>query len=164
MARIMFSKMKDFDLALERLEIAAQSDEFLSEAVYEGAAIVTDAIRANLEALPTEKNRILREGEQFDGVPTGQKRDLIDSFGLTPITRDAHGFVHAKPGFDGYGSFPTKKYPKGVPNQLVARAIESGSSVRMKHPFVRPAVNATRKRAIAAMETVIMDKIKKIMK
>lgn len=137
-------------------------DEPLEKAVAAGAAVVADQIKANLEALPEEEFRKLGEGEIFHGLPTGQKRDLVDSFGLTPIEKDKNGFIHTKAGFDGYGSFPTNAYPEGIPNQLLARSAESGSSVRQKTPFVEPAVKATRKQAIEAMEKVIDEEIKKI--
>ena len=138
------------------------SDEPLERAVAAGSAIVTDQIRVNLQALPEEEYRKLEEGETFRGLPEGQKRDLLDSFGLTPIEKDRNGFLHTKAGFDEYGSFPTNAYPKGVPNQLLARSVESGSSVRQKTPFVEPAVKATRKDAVEAMNGVIEDEFKSI--
>ena len=136
-------------------------DEPLEKAVAAGAAVVADQIKANLEALP-EEFRKLGEGEIFHGLPTGQKRDLVDSFGLTPIEKDKNGFIHTKAGFDGYGSFPTKAYPEGIPNQLLARSAESGSSVRQKTPFVEPAVKATRKEAVEKMNAVIEDEFESI--
>lgn len=161
-ARISFKNQREYFLRLQKLEQAFAKEETLEKAVYAGAAIVTDAIRGNLEALPEESFRFLQPGEIFHGLPEGQKKDLVDSFGLTPIERDRNGFIHTKPGFDGYGSFPTETYPKGVPNQLIARAVESGSSVREKTPFVRPAINAKRKEAIETMEEVIDEEIKDI--
>ena len=138
------------------------SDKPLEKAVAAGSAIVADQIRDNLEALPQDEFRNLGEGETFHGLPEGQKRDLLDSFGLTPIEKDKYGFIHTKAGFDGYGSFPTKAYPEGVPNQLTARAAESGSSVRQKTPFVEPAVRAKRKDAVETMNAVIEDEFKSI--
>ena len=132
-------------------------DEPLEKAVAAGAAVVADQIKANLEALPEEEFRKLGEGEIFHGLPTGQKRDLVDSFGLTPIEKDKNGFIHTKAGFDGYGS-----YPEGIPNQLLARSAESGSSVRQKTPFVEPAVKATRKEAVEKMNAVIEDEFESI--
>ena len=132
-------------------------DEPLKKAVAAGAAVVADQIKANLEALPEEEFRKLGEGEIFHGLPTGQKRDLVDSFGLTPIEKDKNGFIHTKAGFDGYGSFPTNAYPEGIPNQLLARSAESGSSVRQKTPFVEPAVKATRDEAVDTMNKVLED-------
>lgn len=162
MAKISFKNSEKFFSQLQSLERTYAKDETLEKAVHAGAAIVADKIRDNLEALPEEPFKRLQPGEIFHGIPKGQKKDLVDSFGLTPIDRDRAGFVHTKAGFDGYGSYPTETYPEGVPNQLVAAAAESGSSVRAKTPFVRPAVNATRKKAIEAMEKVVDEQTKDI--
>ena len=82
---------------------------------------------------------------------------LEASLGITPVAMDRDGFWNAKIGFDGYDA-------KGVPNQLKARVMESGTSTIRKRPFVRPAVNAKKKDAIEAMQRVIDEEIEKIMK
>lgn len=151
------------DYALKLSKLAAQTEEVAKKAIYEAANIVADKVASNLAALPTDKFRRLKDGEQFTGLPETQKKDLQDSFGVTPIKQDDAGNWSAHIGFDGYGSNPTAKYPKGVPNQLLARAVESGSSVRQKTPFVRPAVNATKGDAIKAMERVIDEELTKTM-
>ena len=161
MARMTFKAGEEYAIKLSKL--ATGQEEIAKKAIYAAAGIVADRIKANLNALPEEKFRYLRDGEKFVGVPERQKKDLIDSFGITPITTDNKGNWNAKIGFDGYGSIPTKKYPNGLPNQLLARAIESGSSVRRKKPFVRPAVNATKKQAQAKMAEIIDKEIEKIM-
>lgn len=161
MARMTFKAGDEYALKLSKL--ATKSDEIAKKAIYGAAKIVADKIKSNLEALPEEKFRYLRDGEKFVGVPERQKKDLVDSFGTTPITTDNKGNWNAKIGFDDYGSMPTKQYPKGLPNQLLARAIESGSSVRQKKPFVRPAVTATKKQAIAEMEKIIDEEVEKSM-
>lgn len=161
MANIKFgSDVEDFGKMLERLEKMPQSS--LDTAIQAGADVVADQIRSNLSAINTEPFRHLKEGEVFNGLPKEKKQDLLDSFGLAPIQTDKNGFRHTKAGFDGYGSNPTKKYPKGLPNQLLARVVESGSSVRVKKPFVRPAVNATKNEAVEKMGTVMDEEIKKI--
>ncbi len=162
MAKISFSRDKEYMQKLRKLEERFTTDEVIEKAVYKGAGIVTDAIRTHLSKIPTVKYRHLSKGEVFTGLSEYEKKDLEASFGLTKIRKDRNGFIHAKAGFDGYGSFPTRSYPKGVPNQLLARSVESGSTVRMKKPFVRPAVNASRKKAIETMEEVIDDELKKI--
>lgn len=161
MATISFKGGDEYALKLSRL--ATQSEDVAKRAVFEGAKVVADKIGTNLDALPEESFRYLRGGEKFVGIPQRQKQDLKDSFGITPITRDADGNWNAKIGFDGYGGIPTKKYPQGLPNQLLARAIESGSSVRQKKPFVRPAVNATKKKAVEVMKKIIDEETNKIM-
>lgn len=125
---------------------------------------MANKIRANLESLPEESFRYLYGDDMFDGVPSTQKQELLDSFGLTPIEMDYRGMWNVKIGFDGYGRHPTKTYPQGLPNQLLARSIESGSSWRKKHPFVRPAVAATKKEALAIMQKVVDEETEKIMK
>ncbi len=52
----------------------------------------------------------------------------------------------------------------GQPNQLVARGVESGSSWKLKHPFIRPAVTRSRKKAEAKMAEILDQEIEKIMK
>lgn len=162
MARFAFKAGDEWALKLSRL--SAGSDEIAKKAIYAAADIVADKIKSNLEALPEDKFRHLPNGEKFNGLPQSQKDDLIESFGITPITMDSQGNHNAKIGFDGYGSTPTKAYPQGVPNQLLARSVESSSSVRVATPFVRPAVIATKKPAKAEMGRVVDEETKKIMK
>lgn len=162
MARFAFKAGDEWALKLSRL--GAASDEIAKKAIYAAADIVADKIKDNLEAIPEVKFRHLPNGERFNGLPQSQKSDLVESFGITPITMDSEGNHNAKIGFDGYGSTPTKAYPKGVPNQMLARAAESGSSVRAATPFVRPAVQATKKPAQAEMGRVVDEETKKIMK
>lgn len=162
MARISFKGFEGYAEALKKLEFTAQGGELLEKAVKAGAAPVADEIRRRLRNLPEDEYRRLNPGEVFTGIPAGQKHDLLDSLGVTPVGRDKRGFVNVKVGFDGYGSFPTKAYPNGLPNPLLARAVESGSSVRKKTPFVRPAVQATRKEAVDEMDKTIRQELEKI--
>lgn len=162
MARVSFKGSQEYALRLRELEHTAAQGTLLEEAVKAGAKPVADEIRRRLDALPSAPFERLSDGEKFGFLPEGQKRDLQDSFGLTPVDRDRRGFVHVKAGFDGYGSFPTKSYPKGIPNQLLAATAERGSSVREKTPFVRPAVNATRKEAEAEMDRVVRQELEQI--
>lgn len=164
MARISFKGAADYAQALAQLEFTAEQGKLLEDAVKAGAKPVADEIRRRLESLPEDEHRRgkMPAGEVYHGIPPGEKEDLLDSLGVTPVKRDRKGFVNAKVGFDGYGSFKSEAYPDGLPNQMVARAVESGSSVRQKTPFVRPAVNATRKEAVEEMDKSITDGLKKI--
>lgn len=162
MAKIDFSGHNDFYKKLQELEAVFAKDTAIEKAVHSGAKIVADEIRDNLENIPEDGFKRLKPGEVFTGLSNAQKQDLENSFGLTPIDRDKNGFVHTKAGFDGYGSFSTPSYPQGVPNALLARAAESGSSVRKKTPFIRPAVKATREKAVQAMEDSIDETTKEV--
>lgn len=137
MARFAFKAGEEYAIKLSKL--ATNTDEIAKKAIYEGVKIVADEIKKNLEGVLSEE-------------ATGE---LVDSFGVTPITKDNNGNWNAKVGFDGYDS-------QGVPNQLKARVLESGSSRQKKRPFVRPAVNKTRKQVVKKMEEVIDKEIKKL--
>jgi HK97 gp10 family phage protein len=138
MARMTFKAGDEYALKLSRL--ATGSDEIAKKAIYAAAGIVADKIKSNLEGVLSPE-------------ATG---DLVDSFGISKIDRDKNGDWNAKIGFDGYDR-------QGVPNQLKARVLESGSSRQKKRPFVRPAVNATKKQAQAKMAEIIDEETEKIM-
>jgi hypothetical protein len=160
MAKFTFQAGEEFALRLSKL--GAASEEIAKRAIYAGAEIIADEIRRNLDALPTDTPRRLRPGEKFSGPTEREKEDLLSSFGVTPVKLDRDGFWNVKIGFSGYNRNVTRKYPKGVPNQLVARAVESGSSVRQKRPFVRRAVTGKKKEALAAMEKAADEAMRQI--
>ena len=99
---------------------------------------------------------------KLTGISRKQKQDLIAGFGLSPM-EDSGDFINTKAGFEGYGSIKTKKYPKGTPNAMLMRSVESGTSFREKRPTVRPAVNRAKKRAQEAMEKELDKQIKERM-
>ena len=163
MAKIQAVKLGE-EYLLRLSKLSTNSDQIIKKALYEGAAVIADAIKDGVEALPTEPYRRLRAGERFSGISQTQKDGLVKGFGLAHMEQDATGW-NTKAGFDGYiPGTESKKYPKGLPVLLLARSIESGSSVRRKYPFVRKAVNAVRREAIETMERVIDEEIQKTMK
>ena len=160
MARISFSGLDEYTIQLGRVE--KNVEKIAGRAIYEGAKIVTDQIAKNIKALPIVDGYGTPEDKLSGGVTTIQKGGLLDGLGIATMQNDA-GYINVKVGFDGYNSMKTSKYPQGQPNQLVARGVESGTSWKQKHPFVRPAINASRKRAEAKMAEVLDEEINKIM-
>lgn len=140
--------------------INAVTDEVIGEAVYEMAKVVADKVRANIQALPAVTNaaNIATYRQGYSRLSEPEKQGLLDGFGVSPMQDDG-GYINVKLGFDGYNSVKTKKYPKGQPNALIARVTESGSSYREKTPFIRPAVNASKKQAEQAGQMKIDEKI-----
>lgn len=152
------------DFAVKLASLGDGFDAIAKQAIYEGAKIATDEVRKRINALPDDSFRYLPNGEKFNGIPKGQKKDLLNGLGLTDMGYDGSGLLYTKIGFGGYGSYKTKKYTKGIPNQLLARSVESGSSVRGKTPFVRPAMTAVKQQVVSKMNDVVSEKIKNIMK
>jgi len=138
MATISFKDGSEYALKLSRL--GSGSDVVAKKAIYKGAKVVADKIRANLEAV----------------VSADATGELAASLGVTPMKQDSDGNWNVKIGFDGYDK-------SGVPNQLKARVLESGSSKQPKRPFVRPAVNSTKAKALDEMKKTIDEETQKIM-
>ena len=162
MATIRFSKLRDYELMLGKIGDASR--DICGAAIYEGAKIIADEVKNNLNSLnvTTDELAMLKAKK---GEPTyitqRAKEGLIKSFGVTPMSQDDDGIYNVKLGFDGYNDVKTKKWPKGQPNQLIARACESGSSAMIKQPFFREAVQKTKKKAESRMAEVLDEKIKK---
>ncbi len=159
--------VKGLDAYLARMSaLERATDKVVKAAVYEGARVVADAVRSGLESLPTSEH----EGRPWWGTPghlakgpsEEQKKGLIDSFGVTPIDEDGKGFINVHIGFDGYNSVRSDQWPQGQPNQMVARAVESGTSFMEANPVVKKSVARSRKKAEKAMEQVINGEIDKV--
>lgn len=143
---------------LQKIDLV--TDDAIGEAVYEMAKVVADKVRSSIQALPTVSNEanIATYKKGYSRLSDKEKQGLLDGFGISPLQEDS-GYINVKLGFDGYNSVKTKKYPKGQPNALIARVTESGSSYREKTPFIRPAVNASKKQAEQAGQMKIDEKI-----
>lgn len=154
MAKMQIKGLDEYALKLSKL--GQQEGVIAKKAVYGGAKIVADEIKRRLIANLNDPSSAAKSGtsafksQSYD--PTG---DLLESFGVSPIRVFADMNTSTKLGFDGYDK-------NGVPNQLKARAMESGTSTIKKRPFVRPAVNATKKKAQVKMGEVIDEEIRKI--
>lgn len=159
MARFQIRGLEEYERALSRL--GGQTEEIAKKGVYVAVKIVADAIKEGLKGLPVIEGDVKglppvgTPESPLTGVSRKQKEDLIESMGVPPIEMNPDGYIETKIGWDGYGSIPTKKYPKGVPNQMLIRSIESGTSFRKKNPVVRRAVTKSKKAAVAAMNQEI---------
>lgn len=161
MAKMTIRGTDELELKLSRL--GKMSTKIAKDVVMAGAQPVADEIRRGIESLPVDELKQLKTGEKFNVSAYGELKDLAESLGIAPPDIDGAGNINTKVGFDGYGSYPTKKYPKGVPNKLIARSIESGSSVRQKKPFVRSAVNRSKKKSLEEMQKKCDEEIEIIM-
>lgn len=161
MATVTFKGIDAYIGQLKKLQ--NKSDEVIGRAVYDGAAVVADAIRKEVDAIPIVQNQRGTPANPIDGVTRTQKKGLQDGFGISPAKND-RGFINVKLGFAGYNKTRTKKYPRGQPNALIARAVNSGTSFRRKRRFVDKAVTASRAKAENAMGKALDVNIEKIMK
>lgn len=161
MARFEFSGIDNYISRLNKLQQSTK-DGVVGKTVYAGAEVVADSVRRAIQALPVGDGRA-RNGGLVDTVTLPQKAGLLDGFGISRM-KDDDGFVNVKLGFAGYNATRTKRYPRGQPNALIARSVNSGTTFRKKTKFVDKAVNSARKAAEAAMDAACSREIEKIMK
>lgn len=157
MARFEFGGIDNYITQLNKLQ-AATKDDVIGKTVYAGAAVMADAVRATIQALPEGK----ASEAVFGAITPAQKRGLLEGFGISHI-KDDDGFVNVKLGFAGYNSEKTRKYPNGQPNALIARAVNSGTTFRKKTKFMDKTVNSKKKATESKMAEVCDREIKKAM-
>ena len=69
-----------------------------------------------------------------------------------------------KCGWDGYNNNVTKKYPKGHANQMIANAINKGTSFMIAQPFINKTSRKAKAEAIDEIQRVIDAEISKLSK
>ena len=155
------------DTYIESLEkIQYNVGSVAGRAIYQGAKIIADQIRKNIEALPVAGEEAVEASVREDKrrEPTQVEKDgLLEALGITTM-RTGNGTYNVKIGMDGYNKDVTKKYPKGKPNAMVARSIESGTSFTVRHPFIASAVREKKAEAEQAMADEVDKQIEEILK
>ena len=138
----------------------------IKQAVYEGGDELAGAVRESINSMDTVDDvKVLaawRKQEKFDGLTEEQKKGLQKGLKLEKM-KNENGYIYTQLKFVGYNEVVTKQYPKGQPNALIARSMESGSSARPKHPFFRPAITRHRDTAEKRMTTKVYELVNKIM-
>ena len=155
MPSLKFEGIDDYIATLEKL--SGDAGQYIGRAVYVGAGVVADRVRESIQALPIE-NKHGSPSNLLTGVTRAQKQGLLDGFGISRMKVDGD-FYNVKLGFNGYNSVKTKKYPKGQPNALIARSVNSGTSIRRKTGFVDKAVKAAKAEAEAAIAETLNKEI-----
>lgn len=155
MAKIEFIGIDEYFDRLNRL--GDKTTGLCKRALYDGAAVLADAVRAEVQGLPTTD----RNGSP-DKVLSYEKAGLLAGLGIANMKETSNG-VSTRVDFDGYNSLKSKAYPGGHPNSMVARAICSGTSMRQKNPFMARAVRKAKDKANSAMAARMDEDIKNIM-
>ena len=161
MAKVEWKGVDELTKAISQLEQKAKV-EVIGPALYEGAAIVADEVRAAIEALPTDTG-LGSPGHPLAGPNPVQKEALLASFGVAPMRSD-DGVYNVKAGFEGYNPIKTRRWPRGQPNAMVARSVERGTSFMVANKFFSSAIRRARKRAMDRMKLVVDEAIQAIIR
>ena len=117
MARIQAIKASE-DYALRLNALGEHTEDAVTAAIRAGSDILADAVRKGFEGVLKRNS----DGEMENS--TGQ---MMEHMGITPVKMDRDGWWNAKIGFHGYDVRKTRKWSRGVPHQLKARVLESGT-------------------------------------
>lgn len=159
MARFEFQGINEYAENLSNLY--DESETMIKRAVYDGAAVVAKEVKSEISGLSaTDRNP--SEGEELT-LLSYEKEGLLNGLGLSEM-KNENGFINTKLGFSGYNRLRSKTYPKGHPNVMIARAINSGTSIRRKNPFMTRAIRQAKEKAEAAMAARFDEDTKEIIK
>lgn len=144
MAKLMVGSGLDAYIAtLEQLAGPAL-DADMKRAIYEGAGVMMDAVKAEVNALPVYSGYKRGTPEsKIEGVSAAQKKGLMNGLGISRMRYDGD-FLNAKIGADGYNGIKTKRWPQGQPNAMVVRSLEAGTSFLKRSPIITRAVRKAR--------------------
>lgn len=133
--------------------LAGSTKGIVKASLYEGASVVADELRSETKRLKVnEPGRPTGDDVRkiYKSVTDLEKNDLLEGLGIRRF--DFDGGEHSTLiGFAGYGRRKTKKYPRGLPNPLLARSISKPSSMRKGRRFTKIALKNCDWAAIKAM-------------
>ena len=161
MARMTIKGTDELSAMLE--SVTAHSQEIAGRVLYEGAAVVYDQMSAAVSSLEVHRRGTYKDPGEYGGILPEWKTGLQESLGIAPH-RHSGGTTDTSVGFDGYNGVPTQRYPSGMPNAMVARMVERGTSWFPAQPFIKKVKQASKAPAQAAMEKTAKQEISKYTK
>ena len=142
---------------LERME--QNTDSIIEEALEKGGGKVCDVMRKEVTALRTSDEFEGGNGKRY--AKPEDVKGLLEAMGYTPVQLNGSIF-DIKCGWDGYNKNVTKKYPKGHANQMIANAINKGTSFMIAQPFIQKTARRAKAEAISEIQRVIDKEIAKM--
>lgn len=161
MARMRINGLSEYSKKLN--QIYDDAEPIIGKCIYEGATIMADAVKTAINQIPIRSPDERGSSDHMvSGILEIQRIGLENSFGITKM-QNGNNQYNVKLGFDGYNRCVTKTWPKGQPNQLIARSIESGTSWLQPCHFLSKAINANKEAVLQRMSDVCDEEISKIM-
>ena len=159
MAKIVSAGFDQLEKELQNL--ANQSGNIATKALYEGSGYMADKIRNATESLETEDQR----RKPSKSVLGYEKKALLKGLTVEKFKNDiAKDSINTSITFHGRSDHRTEKYPDGVPTILLARAIVAGTTFRRANRFFPNAINRNRKDTEELMVRTAENEIRKLIK
>ena len=142
-------KFEGMDAWIDNIyKLAVHYEDIASEIIYDGAGVVADAIRSEINGLPINKRGEFHK--EMKGITSSQKQGLQMGLGIASMNRKG-GNYNRIIGFAGYNRTRTDKFPHGQPNAMIARSVNNGTYFRTATHFVDRAVRRSKAQAEQAM-------------
>ena len=155
MATIEIKGLDGYEELLKKLD--ANVNDFIKAGVYEGAKVIADEVRRELNAVP-EDEKWGTENYKLYGLKKEQIEGLINGFGISKMEEE-RGFLNVLIGYQGYNTLKSERWPKGQPNAMIARVLESGTSFSQKIPIMKRTIAKIKEKSVEAAKVVIDKKI-----
>lgn len=140
-------------------ETIKRTDKIIRKSIHPGAKYMADEIKQALESIPVQDGHSRYRMRQ--GITTVQKNSLIESFGIARLRKGTWGY-NVKLGFDGYNPIVTKRWPKGQPNAVVARSLNTGTSFLKRYPFMDMTVERCKAQTIKLIEDEFNEQLERV--
>lgn len=142
-------------------DLSDQSLSICSKALYEGAGLMADRLKEEINSLPVTDQRHKRT----KSLLPYEKEALVKGLSIDEFEKDsARDRVSTKITFHGYSDHPTEEYPNGVPIILLARSITAGTTFRVANRFFPNTVRRNTTVVERKIQEMIDQEVKKIMK
>lgn len=152
MAKMSCKGLDEFSYKIS--QITDNSEGVFKRGVYKGVSEILKAVEAEIKKLPEGKEWGTPE-KPIKTITPIQKKGLDEGLGVARIRNDG-GVVNTRIGFAGYND-------SWQANSMIARAVVSGTSFRVKNDFIRRAMSASKADAIRAageeMDKAIKEKM-----
>lgn len=145
MATFKFDGLEAYAKQLEQL--GKEAPKIVNVSLYEGAKVLADAVKAEIPGLKLPSER--------------QKKGLKEGLGVAHFWHK-DGTVMTKIGFDGYNEVKTKRWPRGQPNVVIARALIRGTSWMTPDRFTDRAARKARQASIEAIRQKMDAEIRRV--
>lgn len=143
MAKATFKMPEEFLQKVSRL--ADRTDEIVPRVLEAGAEVLEQKVRSNLIAS-------IGKGTKYESRSTGQ---LLSALGTSPAKLDKDGNHNVKIGF-------AEPRGDGNSNAKIANVLEYGKAGQVPHPFLKPAVSASKNACADAMKAKLDQEIASI--
>ena len=139
-------------------ELPEKAADAAALSLYEGAAIVADAVSNAVQGIATEPFKYRKNGTRLpspeEKAIVAEARRGVSKFRKSPLRVDTSvGFQNS-----GYAQLAGRT----VPIPVIANAINSGTSFMKKQPFYRRAVSQSRGAALAKIENKLREEVDKL--